>query len=327
MEIDLKIRGIYSTALTKLFLDRGVTVVSPSDMIAKRFKGAKKFAFNRSVGTEITDLEDSQGILIKGQVEQLELIVQIIRETLFDAICRKTTNDLFVQVEFPYLAKSALDEFRDSVLPTVFNHHRLRIIASEYVDLIEVKELTSHPQKKEIVSQDLERRLIWANYKKGKEIGIEHVKLDGRVISLSEGRILEMAPKQNKLVLRRDKFKGRSKYDGLNVSKEEGDYAITDVREGIWYCQHTYFRQDGRLIGAYYNINTPVELYPDRIRYVDLEIDVVRWPDGNTKIIDEAELEKFCESGHLSTELQNKAKRTARELIDNFSGEMSTCGQ
>jgi len=30
-----------------------------------------------------------------------------------------------------------------------------------------------------------------------------------------------------------------------------------------------------------------VEFYPDKIRYIDLEIDVVRWPDGKGRVIEE----------------------------------------
>jgi protein associated with RNAse G/E len=316
MELTLKIRGIYATALTKFFLDRDVNVVWPSDAIAKRFGIPEKTAFGAPIGVEICDLEDGQGIVLKGPPGQTSPVVDLIREALFDAVCRKATNaqDGDVAVEFPYLAKSTLDEIRNSIVPTVINHHRLRIIASEFVDLMEKKTLSAHPEKRGLISRNLENSLIWKTYDKGKKIGIEHAKLNGRVISLSEGEIVEVDPKEKKLMLRRSKFSGRASYDGLNIPKREGDYAISEAKEGLWFYKHIYFRREGQVIGAYYNINTLIEFYPDKIRYVDLEMDVVRWPDGTVEVIDEEELNRQFKYGYLSEELKDVTIRTAHEL-------------
>jgi len=322
MELTLKIRGIYATALTKFFLDRDVNVVSPSDAIAKRFGIPEKTPFGAPIGVEICDLEDGQGIVLKGPPDQTSPVVDLIREALFDAVFRKATNaqDGVVAVEFPYMAKSTLDEIRNSIVPTVINHHRLRIIASEFVDLMEKKTLSAHPEKRGLISRNLENSLIWETYDKGKKIGIEHAKLNGRVISLSEGEIVEVDPTGKKLILRRSKFSGRASYDGLNLPKREGDYAISEVKEGLWFYKHTYFRRDGQVIGEYYNINTLIEFYPDKIRYVDLEMDVVRWPDGTVEVIDERELNTQFKSGYLSEELKDMAIRTAHELKEAILG-------
>ncbi len=316
MAITLKIRGIYSTALTKFFIDNGLTIVSPSKAIVERFRNYKKFEIQKPIGVEIKDIDGGQRIFLIGEPDQLDVVVELIKEAFFDVICRKGGDAQLgaTEVEFPYLAKSDLDDLRNRVIPTVFNHHRLRIIDSEYVDSVEKKELLNHPEKRKIVSQNLEKRLIWETYKKGKKISIEHVKLNGRVISLSEGKIIEINPEERKLTLKRTKFTGRTKYDGLNLPKKNGDYAITEVKEGDWFYGHTYFRYDGQLIGKYYNINTLVEFYPDKIRYVDLEIDVVKWPDGKVEIIDEEILNRQFESGYLSEALKQKAKKTAHEL-------------
>jgi protein associated with RNAse G/E len=317
MEVALKIRGIYATALTKFFVDKGLTIVSPSQEILKRFDKSRRINSFKPMEVEIGDLEGGHGILLEGQPEPLDYVLQLIREAFVDAICRKRESGeqhAIAEVEFPYLAKCALDELRSSVLPTLFNHHRLRIIAPEYVDLMEKKELSYHPEKREMISRNLEKRLIWGTYKAGKELAIDHVKLNGRVISLSEGEIVEINPEEKRLTLKRTKFKGRKKYDGLNIPKRGGDYAITRVKEGDWFYKHTYFRQDGQLIGTYYNINTLIEFYPDRIRYVDLEIDVVRWPIGKTQIIDEESLNKHLEAGYLSEALKKRAEKTAHEL-------------
>jgi protein associated with RNAse G/E len=218
------------------------------------------------------------------------------------------------EVEFAYLAKSALDEERNRIVPTVFHHHRLKTIASEFVDLMEKKDLANHPEKRKAASEDLQKRLIWDGYSLGKKIAIEHVKLDGELVYLSEGELIEADFKERKLVLKRRKFKGRSKYDGLNAEKREGDYAITEVKEGDWFYRHTYLRGDGELIGWYFNVNTPVEFYPDKIRYVDLDVDVVARPGGEVEVIDEPILERQVQAGFLSERLRERARQVAYEL-------------
>jgi len=317
MEVSLKIRGIYTTALTKFFLDKGLTIVSPSEPILNRFGAGSGIEPHRLLDLTIDDLENEQGILLEGYPESLDHVLDLIREGFMDAICRKRVSDKHhgvAEVEFPYLAKSQLDELRSCVVPTLLHHHRLRIIASEHVDLMEEKQLAYHPEKREAVSQDMEKRLIWDTYRVGKELGIDHVKLDGRLISLSEGEILHVDNEQRKLTLRRAKFKGGFTYDGLNIPKEEGDYAISTVKQGDWFYEHNYFRRGGQLIGTYLNINTLVEFYPDKMRYVDLEIDVVRWPDGKVQIIDEENLRRHMEAGFLSKTLTERAAQTAHEL-------------
>jgi hypothetical protein len=166
----------------------------------------------------------------------------------------------------------------------------------------------------ESVGRDMEREMIWKEYDKGKEIGIEHVKLDGSVLQLSEGEVEEADFARKRLVLKRVKFKGRSKYDGLEIPKQEGDYAVSEIQEGDWYYRHTYFRMEGERIGIYYNVNTPVEFYPDRIRYVDLEIDVVHFPDGRVEVVDEGELTERFWQGYLSSKMRDKAIRVASAL-------------
>jgi protein associated with RNAse G/E len=317
MSVAVKIRGIYATALTRFFLDQGVNVVSPSDPIIRRFGKAKGLVLVGVHDVEIRDLEDREGIRIEGESEGVDEVTKLLRDRFFDTICRnKTTGS--AELEFPFAAKTALDELRNRVLPTVPRHHHLRIIASDEVSLLEEKTLTGHPEKREALGRNMEKSLVWERFQKDKEIQIQHVKLDGRIIFLSEGEIVEEDFGQKKLVLRRSRFKGRTKYDGLGIDKREGDYAISEIQEGLWHYKHTYFRKNGTLIGRYLNINTPVEFYPDRIRYVDLEIDVVQMPDGQVIVADEEDLEKQFEAGHLGKELKERAKKEAGQRVERL---------
>jgi len=157
MAPNVRIHGIYATALTRFFIDNGVTIVSPSQAIAARFKECGKMAQQKPSDVDIRDFEDSQGIMIRGESDHVDIVADLIRENFTDAIFRMEplVEIDCITVEFPYLAKSRLDEFRNGVVPTVFNHHRLRIINSHSVNLIETKELANHPEKRETVSKSL----------------------------------------------------------------------------------------------------------------------------------------------------------------------------
>jgi protein associated with RNAse G/E len=320
MIVAIKIRGIYATALTRFFLDQGMKVVSPSDTIIRRFGKAKGLVLVAPHDAEIMDSDDMQGIRVQGESASVDAVTAALRERFFDTI-RRNMREGSADLEFPFGVKTALDEWRSRVLPTVPRHHHFRIIASDYVNLLEEKTLSGHPEKRESVGRSMEKSLIWDRLQEGKEIKIEHVKLDGRTLFLSEGVILEKDFDPKTLVLKRSRFKGRTKYDGLGIEKREGDYAVSEVQEGLWHYTHTYFREDGTLIGRYININTPVELYPDRIRYVDLEIDVVQMPDSRVFVTDEEDLEERFRAGCISKELMETAKKAAFQRVETLRDE------
>ena len=87
------------------------------------------------------------------------------------------------------------------------------------------------------------------------------------------------------------------------------------------------------LKGTYANINTGVEVYPSngtspgKIRYVDLEIDVVRAPaDEPPRIIDQHLLKRAVQRGFITEDVaelsQTKAKLVAEQMsegLDLFS--------
>jgi protein associated with RNAse G/E len=316
MSLAVKIRGIYTTALTAFFLEKGIAIALPSRETEERFATVNSAAFREHADLEISDLEGKQGVLIQGDPVGSGQVIRLIKDNFLDAVFRERMEMVpgAREVEFAYLAKSALDEERNRIVPTLFHHHRLKTIASEVVDLIERKDLNYHPEQRKAASEDLQKRLIWDRYSVGKKIAIEHVKLDGEILYLSEGELIEADFKKRKLVLKRRKFKGRSKYDGLNVEKREGDYAITEVKEGDWFYKHTYLRGNEELIGWYFNVNTPVEFYPDRIRYVDLDVDVVVRLGGEVEVIDEPILERKVQEGFLNERLRERAIQVAYEL-------------
>jgi hypothetical protein len=84
--------------------------------------------------------------------------------------------------------------------------------------------------------------------------------MDGTVIFLSEGEVIECNREERTLLIRRFRCGGRSTYDGLTFPKQQGDYAMTTVREGDFSYHHRNFRHDGKAIGIRQIVNRNWEM-------------------------------------------------------------------
>jgi len=317
------VRGMFSTALTFLLSQNNFTIVRPSSTTSIRFNLPPRY---EAIGVTITDREDRQGIYLAGEADQADSVVQLLRNVLPDVIVRDMTFDLSnlhdrgrIQVypgqaaydlEFPCGSKVTLDSFRSKVSPTVDGHHQLKSVASDRVEEAESL-LADSPNSRPEISRHLREDLVYRQCQLGRTVQIEHVKPMGELVNLAEGKILGFA--NSTLVMKRVFSAGRFLYDGLGVYKEEGDYAITEAQEGTWVLRHKYYSDDGRLKGELHNVNTPIELYPGRIRYVDLEVDVVRLAERNPRIIDLDRLDDAVEKGYVSESLAAKALAIAKE--------------
>jgi hypothetical protein len=265
----------------------------------------------------IVDRTDRQGVILEGSPDRTADVMETLRNALFDVISRRVNHpenkDIAIyDVEFPFLSKACLDRIRGEVVPTMEGHHRFRIIASEYVDLVE-REVEKYPFKMGNMEEAVKRRVILDSLGRGKGLKIEHIKPEGKVIQLRGGEITFLSDDKKEMLIRRT-LKGR-RYNGLDLAIEKGDYAITRVREGDWSVKHSYYSGEGVLKGEYWNINTPVEFYPEKIRYVDLHVDVVMKRRGRPEIIDREQLEHLVEKGYIKGELALKALEVAEALM------------
>jgi protein associated with RNAse G/E len=149
----------------------------------------------------------------------------------------------------------------------------------------------------------------------GSAVKIEHVKLDGSVLHLGEAKLLDLNQEKCLIKLHRV-FMKKGVYDGLETLKEPGDSAITIGKIGEWHLTTQYFSKDGQTKGRYINLNTPIELYPYGIRYVDLELDVCVWPDRSVKLLDEEKLEEAVMKGFITERLSQNIKAKAEAILE-----------
>ena len=127
---------------------------------------------------------------------------------------------------------------------------------------------------------------------------------------VGRGEVTAADPDAGKVTVRRE-MSGGGSYDALKVPRESGDVAVTKFREGRWWYPTAYRDSEGETKGTYVNICTPVELFPDSARYVDLHVDVVKFPDGEVRRVDDDELDDSVDAGEVSEELAEKARRVA----------------
>ncbi len=182
-------------------------------------------------------------------------------------------------VEFPGGSKQALDAWRARCVPTEPGYHRA----------CSAPEAAATPNPHD-------------------RIRIEHVKVHSDLSVVMTAQVIRVDSQQ--LRVRRE-IKGVGVYDGLNIPKEPGDYAVTEFRLGAWHYETRYYSRDGALKGIYVNVNTPIEIYSDRVRYVDLEIDVVQRPAEPPQVIDEEDLEQIAQV--VSPRLVARARAVAAE--------------
>ena len=311
--MNAKIRGIYATALTRFLLSADIRVVQPSESVLKRFNEERLFP-DKPEEVSIEDLENKQGVKVRGPNEHLGRLRDIFTRVFWDAVYRGENREApGLEVEFPAVSKGILDDLRREVKPTLTGHHFFRCINSRMVDFVESVNLELNPERLEDISLEVEERLVWSGYSPGRNITIEHVKAEGKVLNLSEGRIVRILPGNSGLILERRGFKTGGTYDGLNIAQKSDDFAITTIRKGFWNLSHDYYRSGRKFLGRYININTPVEFYPDRIRYVDLELDVIKMPDEEARLVDKAELNRLPDTGLITQKLRKKGLKEAEK--------------
>jgi Ribonuclease G/E len=206
-------------------------------------------------------------------------------------------------------SRFALDESRREVTATMPGHHRTKAgtdDASAGVDFAEA------------LCPDLDGEFPFSVVADqfgphvGDRVRIAHGKPAGRLIVLGTGEVTERED-DGTLAVERE-IGGGGSYDALGTPRESGDTARTKFKEGRWWYPTTYRGADGEHKGTYVNICTPVELFPDAVRYVDLHVDVIKYPDGEVERVDDDELDEAVGDGDVPEELAEKARQVASSI-------------
>ncbi len=82
-----------------------------------------------------------------------------------------------------------------------------------------------------------------------------------------------------------------------------------------WYNIFRFHEPEGTLRNYYCNVNMPPVISGNTLDYVDLDIDVVVWPDGRYEVLDEAEFERNALQFEYPNAVRRKASAAVGELI------------
>jgi uncharacterized protein len=82
-----------------------------------------------------------------------------------------------------------------------------------------------------------------------------------------------------------------------------------------WYNVFAFFEPDGSFRNYYCNINTPPTLNVLELDYIDLDLDVVVWPDGSIMTLDRDEYERNSELFSYPREIRSTAESALEEVL------------
>lgn len=216
-------------------------------------------------------------------------------------------------VWFGRATRFALDGDRRAVTPTMVGHHRVKAGTGTASRAVDFHESVACPDG----SSEFPFGAVTDAFGPlaGDIVAIQHGKPDGRLVTLGRGPVTDRDREAGRVTVEREMSPGGT-YDALGVERERGDVATTRFTEGNWWYPTVYRDEDGRVKGTYVNVSTPVEVFPEAVRYVDLHVDVVKHADGTVEVVDEDELEGAVADGHVSPELADEALAVAARLED-----------
>lgn len=81
-----------------------------------------------------------------------------------------------------------------------------------------------------------------------------------------------------------------------------------------WYNVFLFFEPDGNFRNIYCNINVPPTYDSRVLEYVDLDIDIVVWPDRSYEILDQGEFEQNAIQYSYSDEIKARVNSAVEDL-------------
>jgi len=259
-----------------------------------------------------TSAKDVKGEFLKGQAQDLidkaDRVEKRGERSVAPELLQEGSPSAILMI--PGFTKKRLDEERTEVAPTVSKHHKYKSADRSHDLAVEaVERLTDDEdllQQFDPVMHEIEPIEV------GDSLRFSHLKPDGSSPNFGRGRVIDIEDEEIQMQ--------RSIDSGIqDLPSEAADYAVTSVEEGSWMIVSEYFTDEGESTGMYININTPVELYPWEVRYMDLCVDVVV-QGGEVEIIDSGELDDHVAEGRIPPELAERAREAADDIQNEIAG-------
>lgn len=82
-----------------------------------------------------------------------------------------------------------------------------------------------------------------------------------------------------------------------------------------WYNVFEFSEPDGPLRNFYCNINMPPTFAENRLEYIDLDVDLVVWPDLSIQMLDMDEFEASAKAHRFPPDVRPNVQRAIDELL------------
>ena len=121
----------------------------------------------------------------------------------------------------------------------------------------------------------------------GREITINARKYDG---SLRRQWTAGIVSQTEELTIAVGRFEFDVEHSDLGLIKQ-GTVSFEHFWRDRWYNIFRFHEPDGSLRNYYCNVAMPFTLEGETLEFVDLDIDVVAWPDGRVEVLDRDDFE------------------------------------
>ena len=192
-------------------------------------------------------------------------------------------------LDFGLLSKLKLDSIRSSIMTTVSSHHILK--SGGYDLLTDFAESISKHTSEDVVKDILTHILRKQGPKKGYPYTIKTITLNGVEYS-EKGKVLSA-----------DKV--------VSIKDHE---TVKHIKPGDWFIISEY---DGM---SEYKITTPIEVFPEFARCIDLGVRI-RFKNDDVEVIGEDELDNALNKGYITNNLYENVKKVVKDVIENGRNE------
>lgn len=85
-----------------------------------------------------------------------------------------------------------------------------------------------------------------------------------------------------------------------------------------WFNYFTFYNPDGSVRNHYFNICLPPKVTADAVDYVDLDIDIVVWPNGKVDVLDVEEFKENVSALNYPNDVVDKAMIVAETVRNTW---------
>lgn len=136
-------------------------------------------------------------------------------------------------------------------------------------------------------------------------------KLDGTLAKSWSARLLD---RSEDLLLLQGQFDSEINHEHLGVIRR-GTFSREYYWLDRWYCVFAFYEPGGGFRNFYLNVNTPPLVGSDVLEYIDLDIDVIVWPDHSFEVLDLEEFERNSVRMGYDIEIRKKARDALDRII------------